>query len=175
MRSEPAELKNEGLRFRWSEGWMVGLGGVEPPTSSLSGIEGSALCGPPFPQVTAERQGRRDAFKRLNRKCHQVAATIAHTVRLVPGEGSRPWRLGRRPQSNPGRCPSTGPSASVSLPRRPGHRLDLSRPATPPPCPASLQRYDHCPGTPVVVLRAPHPRPGGVKQIAGPTMHRERC
>jgi hypothetical protein len=49
------------------------------------------------------------------------------------------------------------------------------RPATPPPCPASLQRYDHCPGTPVVVLRAPHPRPGGVKQIAGPTMHREQC
>jgi hypothetical protein len=36
---------------------VVGLGGLEPPTSSLSGIEGSALCGPPFPQVTDERQG----------------------------------------------------------------------------------------------------------------------
>jgi hypothetical protein len=30
--------------------------------ASLSGIEGSALCGPPFPQVTGKRQGRRDAF-----------------------------------------------------------------------------------------------------------------
>ena len=28
----------------------------------LSGIEGSALCEPAFSQVTAERQGRRDAF-----------------------------------------------------------------------------------------------------------------
>jgi hypothetical protein len=36
---------------------VVGLGGLEPPPSSLSGIEGSALCGPPFSQVAAERQG----------------------------------------------------------------------------------------------------------------------
>jgi hypothetical protein len=41
---------------------MVGLGGLEPPTSSLSGIEGSALCGPAFPQVVRERKGGRDAF-----------------------------------------------------------------------------------------------------------------
>jgi hypothetical protein len=42
--------------------WLVGLPGLEPGTSSLSGIEGSALCGPAFPQVAGERQGRRDAF-----------------------------------------------------------------------------------------------------------------
>jgi hypothetical protein len=28
----------------------------------LSGIEGSALCGPAFSQVAGERQGPRDAF-----------------------------------------------------------------------------------------------------------------
>jgi hypothetical protein len=38
--------------------WVVGLPGLEPGTSSLSGIEGSALCGPVFSQVTVERQGR---------------------------------------------------------------------------------------------------------------------
>ena len=42
--------------------WLVGLPGLEPAASSLSGIEGSALCGPPFPQVVGERQERRDAF-----------------------------------------------------------------------------------------------------------------
>jgi hypothetical protein len=31
-------------------------------SASLSGIEGSALCGAAFSQVVAERQGRRDAF-----------------------------------------------------------------------------------------------------------------
>jgi hypothetical protein len=43
-------------------GQVVGLGGLEPPASSLSGIEGYALCGPAFSQVAAERQGPRDAF-----------------------------------------------------------------------------------------------------------------
>ena len=37
---------------------VVGLAGLEPAASSLSGIEGSALYGPPFPQVTAERRKR---------------------------------------------------------------------------------------------------------------------
>jgi hypothetical protein len=41
---------------------VVGLAGLEPAASSLSGIEGSALCGPTFSQVAGERQGRRDAF-----------------------------------------------------------------------------------------------------------------
>ena len=36
--------------------------GLEPGTSSLSGIEGSVLCGPAFSQVIAECHGRRDAF-----------------------------------------------------------------------------------------------------------------
>jgi hypothetical protein len=36
---------------------MVSLGGLEPPASSLSGIEGSALCGPPFPRLLASVRG----------------------------------------------------------------------------------------------------------------------
>jgi hypothetical protein len=40
----------------------VGLAGLEPAASSLSGIEDSALCGAAFSQVTAERQGQSYAF-----------------------------------------------------------------------------------------------------------------
>jgi hypothetical protein len=54
--------QEERMAFPLVRAGLVGLGGGEPPTSSLSGIEGSALCGPAFPQVTAERQGRRDTF-----------------------------------------------------------------------------------------------------------------
>ena len=36
----PAGPEAKGSAFRWSEALRVGLGGVEPPTSSLSGIEG---------------------------------------------------------------------------------------------------------------------------------------
>jgi len=36
---------------------LVGLAGLEPAPSSLSAIEGSALCGPAFSQVTPDRQG----------------------------------------------------------------------------------------------------------------------
>src|SRR5215213_9507474 len=50
------------IAFPLVRGRTVGLGGLEPPTSSLSGIEGSALCAPAFSQVAGERQGRRDAF-----------------------------------------------------------------------------------------------------------------
>jgi MFS family permease len=37
--------------------------------------------------------------------------------------GHGDWVVGS--QGNPGRCPSAGPGAGVSLPERPGHRLDL--------------------------------------------------
>src|SRR4029450_9715852 len=56
---EPSPVFSQ--RLRWS-GPAVGLPGLEPGTSSLSGIEGSALCGPAFSQVAGERRGRRDAF-----------------------------------------------------------------------------------------------------------------
>jgi hypothetical protein len=54
----------ERTAFQLVRGRIMGLGGIEPPTSSLSGIEGSALYGPAFPQVVSERQGRSYAFKR---------------------------------------------------------------------------------------------------------------
>ena len=41
---------------------VVGLAGLEPAASSLSGIEGSALCGPPFSQAGRDRQRRSNAF-----------------------------------------------------------------------------------------------------------------
>jgi hypothetical protein len=124
------------------------------------------LCGPAFPQVTAERQGRRDAFERLNRKCHQVAATIAHTVRLVSGEGSWPWRLGRRPQSipRPMLLAQALASAFQDDPVIAWIFPDQQRRRRVPPA---------CKGTTIApahlswVLRAPHPRPGSVKRLLG--------
>jgi hypothetical protein len=50
-------------------GRMVGLGGLEPPTSSLSAIGGSPLCNPAFLQVVRDRQGRSNAlFEREPRR-----------------------------------------------------------------------------------------------------------
>ncbi len=76
-------------RYRWLS-LVVGLGGLEPPTSSLSGIEGSALCGPAFSQVAAERQGRRDAFLATLVQAAQASQAVVHArsgtaaVRMSP-------------------------------------------------------------------------------------------
>jgi hypothetical protein len=51
--------------------------------SHLSGIEGSALCGPPFPQVTAERQGRRDAFLATPFQAVQANKVTLPLVRVI--------------------------------------------------------------------------------------------
>jgi hypothetical protein len=56
---------------------VVGLAGLEPAASSLSGIEGSALCGPAFSQITAEPQGpRMRSYKSLltGQECVAMAA-----------------------------------------------------------------------------------------------------
>jgi hypothetical protein len=58
-------------------GVVVGLPGLEPGTSSLSATEGSALCGPPFPQVAGERHGPRDAFLAASCQAVQAARTPA--------------------------------------------------------------------------------------------------
>jgi hypothetical protein len=44
----------------------VGLGGLEPPASSLSAKCREPLCGPPFPQVALDRKGQSYAFNRLS-------------------------------------------------------------------------------------------------------------
>ena len=51
-----------GATFLLVRGRIVGLGGVEPPTLSLSAIGGSPLCNPAFSQVATNRQGRSNAF-----------------------------------------------------------------------------------------------------------------
>ena len=62
--TRPAEA---ALREYWDlSPLVVGLGGLEPPTSSLSAIEGSPLCNPAFSQVAADRRGRSNAlFERV--------------------------------------------------------------------------------------------------------------
>ena len=62
-RAEAAAIeRSHGRAFPQVDPGVVGLAGLEPAASSLSGIEGSALCGPTFSQVAVERQGPRDAF-----------------------------------------------------------------------------------------------------------------
>src|SRR5215218_1088633 len=62
-RTEPAAVEGDDRRLLSQVRTnVVGLAGLEPAASSLSGIEGSALCGSAFSQVAGERQGRRDAF-----------------------------------------------------------------------------------------------------------------
>jgi hypothetical protein len=58
QRARPARCRQRSDLRRW----VVGLPGLEPGTSSLSDIEGSALCSPAFLQVAAIRQGRSNAL-----------------------------------------------------------------------------------------------------------------
>ena len=46
----------------------------------LSEIEGYALCGPPFSQVAAERQRRRDAFLAALLQAVQASQADLHTT-----------------------------------------------------------------------------------------------
>jgi hypothetical protein len=61
-RTEAATIEAATTSVYPGQSDVVGLAGLEPAASSLSGIEGSALCGAAFSQVACERQGRRDAF-----------------------------------------------------------------------------------------------------------------
>jgi hypothetical protein len=46
-------------------GWLVGLPGLEPGTSSLSEIDGRALCYPTFPLVVLLRKSYKDGVNSL--------------------------------------------------------------------------------------------------------------
>src|SRR5918992_6342423 len=64
---------------------MVGLGGVEPPTSSLSAIEGSPLCNPAFLQVVRDRRGRSNAlFERVAEGRLRSARRFSRRARTLP-------------------------------------------------------------------------------------------
>ena len=64
-------------------GWLVGLPGLEPGTSSLSGIEGSALCGPAFSQVAARASGAKGCV--LSDLVPRGAGNPGDSTRLVRG------------------------------------------------------------------------------------------
>src|SRR5215212_1096665 len=66
-------------------GRTVGLGGLEPPTSSLSAIERLPLCNPAFSQVMCDRRGPSNALLRFR-------PTSAQTGRRGRGQGRRPTR-----------------------------------------------------------------------------------
>jgi hypothetical protein len=73
---------------------IVGLAGLEPAPSSLSGIEGSALCGPAFPQVAGDRKGRRDAFKQPTGMRSSIVALTRAGQRPAPADGVAPAAAG---------------------------------------------------------------------------------
>jgi hypothetical protein len=89
------DLEDEFPAFPLVRAGVVGLGGLEPPTSSLSGIEGSTLCRPAFPQVAGERQGPRDAFLATSIQAVQADPRYATLVR-DPGWPSRCAALASR-------------------------------------------------------------------------------
>jgi hypothetical protein len=71
--------------FLLVRGRMVGLGGVEPPTSSLSAIEGSPLCNPAFLQVVRDRRGRSNAlFERVAEGRLRSARRFSRRARTLP-------------------------------------------------------------------------------------------
>jgi hypothetical protein len=113
---------------------VVDLPGLEPGTSSLSGIEGSALCGAAFSQIAGERQGRRDAFLQSTRISHGRAAgavgavwepPVAGKVMGLPGGRGSPiewwtWAVWLNAEATTGaaakRCELSGSLDVVSLP-----------------------------------------------------------
>jgi hypothetical protein len=99
--------KSIAKRFRWSNVDFVGLAGLEPAASSLSGIEGSPLCGAAFSQVAADRQGRSNAFLQprptgARTHCH-AAGKIGDQPRRRQGDGTADsfWTDGSQPCRQP--------------------------------------------------------------------------
>ena len=84
---------------------VVGLAGLEPGTSSLSAIEGSALCGPAFSQVARDRKGRSNAF--LATSFEAVQASWAILSPRLRADSSRP-------RCCPERASNGGPAATGS-------------------------------------------------------------
>ena len=52
--------KRNDQRFRWALANLVGLAGLEPAASSLSGMDGRALCYPASSQVALLHEWHRD-------------------------------------------------------------------------------------------------------------------
>jgi hypothetical protein len=95
-----------------------------PVNASLSGIEGSALCGPPFSQVALERQGRRDAFLQPHPDQRTDAMAWPPATYASNRSPARGWG---------GRVGAAAPSSGATVVRSP------ARPV-PPACTGPLER-----------------------------------
>jgi hypothetical protein len=110
----------------------VGLGGLEPPTSSLSAIEGSPLCNPAFSQVAADRQGRSNALlptgSTSTRKDCRGRGNVRGPIRRWQGDGLPGGRGSPIERGDPGFGQLrrwTGRSAAM-----PGRRANCHQPRT---------------------------------------------
>src|SRR5215207_11474063 len=98
--SRPTEAGEEPIFIR--RGWpSTAMGG-------LSGIEGSALCGPAFSQVAAKRQGRRDAFLAASFQAVQASQTV---LRASSGNSRIVEEVRRRGLTVLPVCPIAAPTA----------------------------------------------------------------
>jgi hypothetical protein len=78
-------IQEEGTAFPLVRADWWGLGGVEPPTSSLSAITRSPLCNPAFSQVVRVRKGRSNAlFERASEGRLGPASESSRRARATP-------------------------------------------------------------------------------------------
>jgi hypothetical protein len=134
-------IREEGPVFPQVTGHVVGLGGLEPPPSSLSAIGGLPLCNPAFSQVVRDRRGSSNAFLRSRptsaRIGHAAAdkledQSVAGKVMGLPGGRGSPIRR-RGPDCGQTACPTELWGRPVGRQVRPAH---LTAPGWPPPRPA---------------------------------------
>ena len=104
---EPGSEPNREQRKRWGvaglspsartrrdpvvpllRGHLVGLGGLEPPPSSLSAITRLPPCRPAYPQVARDRHGRSNALLATSFQAVQASQTM-HATHLIQGWGER--------------------------------------------------------------------------------------
>jgi hypothetical protein len=103
MHSSLSGPKNDRPAFLLVRGPLVGLGGLEPPPSSLSAITRLPLCNPAFLQVAGDRQGRSDAFLATSFQAVQAGHSIGSPAGgSFASRGCRPVRSPAGQRRGPG-------------------------------------------------------------------------
>ena len=98
-----ATERNHGRAFPQVNPGAVGLAGLEPAASSLSGIEGSALCGQPFPRSSASvgGEGMRSYWPlHATRQVHDDVQLAGYTWVLLAGVRDAAWSPWPAPPSS---------------------------------------------------------------------------